>query len=381
MFASPEVQECMKSVIGWKNYYNALEIPPLPIALNASDSGEFYQQYHPALRLDIIKATIPKDRVLSDYLEDKVKDGITQMINDVVSTRKYDEYAKKTLANDILLDKYGWANDTIINQSRFVGFEIKTKLEAGLKMVIKSVGIQFTLPQSTPVKIYLFHSSKIDPVTTFDFTSLKGVQWNWVDEVMEMHSEHKDYSGGVWVVGYYQDDIAGQAINYTDFNWKKGPCTTCNGSRGIDKWRNLKRFMDIVPVYVPNANFTKGEMYDLNDSIATYTTSWGMNLKLTAECDLSRFFCEHRLSMKRALALKVVYMILKDIEYSQQINYIEESLKSLIIRDLEGDSETNYVNIVDQYNNELAAVNFDHSKMSDHCLPCNGPKGPRYKVA
>ena len=52
----------------------------------------------------------------------------------------------------------------------------------------------------------------------------------------------------------------------------------------------------------------------------------------------------------------------------------------MIIRDLEGDKDTNYINIVDQLKDEIKAINFDHSKLSQPCLPCKNSNAPIYGV-
>ena len=55
MIKSKKIEECFKGLIGWRNHYDATEIPDLPVGLNASSSNQFFQDIHPALRLDLIK--------------------------------------------------------------------------------------------------------------------------------------------------------------------------------------------------------------------------------------------------------------------------------------------------------------------------------------
>lgn len=374
MFVSDEVIECMKGLIGWRNHYDLTDIPALNVSLNSSETGEFYQDYHPALRLDLIKQSLPANRDLDSYLEEKIKTGITQLLNDVSQKRKYDEYAKRVLANDILLNKYGWVNDKITNQGRFVGFRIQVTDEVGLKMIIKKIGTQF-IGQTDPVDIYVYHTSKTDELFKKTVTPTGTGAWDWTEINTDLKSESKEYSRGYFYVGYYQDDLVGQAINYKDFDWNKGPCTSCDGGSRISKWRNLMKYMNIQPIYVPNASIDPlKKMFNVEDSFEVNDMNWGLNFNMSAECDLSTFFCEHRNSLKIGLGLKVTYLILKDMEFSQQINYIEESLKHLIIRDLEGDKDTNYVNIADRLNEEITNIVFDHSKISVMCLPCKKKK-------
>jgi hypothetical protein len=376
MFTSVRAIDRIKNLVGWKNHYDLTEVPALNPNLNISESGEYFQDFHPALRLDIIQACLPENRNLDDYLEEKREVGVSQLLGDIVSQRQYEQYAKKTLHKQTVLDKYGWIGDSILSNGRFVGFKVKTRFETGLNTVIKKIGIQVTQPQT--LKIYVFHSSKMDAVHTIDITIGTGVQWNWTDSDFSLFAEDQDISGGLWIIGYFQDDLIGSAIGYKQMNWINGPCSSCDGGTMINQWRIMNKYMKIVPFYVPAPNLNGNQMFDLNDTIEVYDNNFGLNLQVMSECDLTDFFIDNRFSLKRGLGLKVAYLILKDIEFSQESNFIEENLKSLIIRDLEGDKDTKYINLVDQLLNEIKGINFDLSKESAFCLPCNNNKGVTY---
>src|SRR5690606_36674249 len=104
----------------------------------------------------------------------------------------------------------------------------------------------------------------------------------------------------------------------------------------------------VYPIYVPFGNYEEGKMFDMNDVIYCSNQSFGLNLKFTVQCDLTDFFIQNKFVFKNLLALKVVYKILQDMKFSQQINYIEENIKMMIIRDLEGDIDTKLLNIPTQ---------------------------------
>jgi hypothetical protein len=172
------------------------------------------------------------------------------------------------------------------------------------------------------------------------------------------------------------------SINYTDFDWRIGGCGTCSqeGRRRKDFFRNLKKYTSIDPIYVPQANYIKGEMFDMRSAFNDYSKSWGMNFRMSIECDLSHFICSHKQHFVQSLGLKVAWDILNDIKFSQQINYVEEQLKMMIIRDLEGDKETNAINLHDKLKAAIEAIQFDFSKVSMHCLPCKDTQGVRSRV-
>ena len=384
MFNYKEIPAIFKNLIGWQDHYDTGVIPALSVDLTSSQSGQYYQQFHPALNLEVIKSSLPDNRTLENYLNDRRSAASIQMTNDIVIKRGYDKYATKTLANDVIIDRYGWSKDTILNVGRFVGFAIKPKLSIGLASVIKAIGFQQTASQN--VTFYLYHSSKHLPVETFTISSSGSNDFTWTNKELRLYAEDQNNTGGLWIVGYYQDDLDGQAINYSKLDWKNGPCGSCDGGQRLESFRNLRKYMSIEPIYVAGANLPEliddvRPMFDLNDMFYDLNTNHGVNFRISAECDLTNFVRDHKMAMTQLLGLKTAIMILEDIKHSLQINYIEEEMKAMIIRDLEGDKETNGLTMYDKYNMAMEQVNFDHSKKSAYCLPCESTKGAIYGVA
>ncbi|MDB0602163.1 hypothetical protein PL373_13595 [Tenacibaculum maritimum] len=381
MFDTTKLQNCLKNILGWKNHYDENEIPALNAELNESESGEFYQDYHPALRLDLISTSLPENRELNEYLNEKIQVGITQLGNQIFTEKKLTEFSKELLANGTIINGHGWANDVILNESRFVGLKIKTNSDIGFKAIINRLGFQFTQAQND-LKIYIYHSTKVDPVKTITLNSTQGMQWAWINDSIDLSFENDDMSEGYWIVGYYQDDISGQALQYKKLNWRTGFCGSCNGGIDLHRWNTIKKYVSIQPIYVPSASLdTDRKMFDLESSFSVYDNNFGINLNISAKCDLTSFLCDNKMLLKNALGLKVTHLILRDIKFSQQINRIEESLKHLIIRDLEGDKDTNYVNIVTQLSRAVKAVNIDTDNLSKACLPCTKKNRVKYGVA
>jgi len=369
MFTADKVIPAYKSLLGWRQHHDTDEIE-IDVALTETDSGEFYQQKHPALRLDIITATLPDNQDIDDYLAQKVGDSSVEMLNDLLQYRQINQYGKTLLKTSQLLNKYGWLNDKIVNENRFVGFQIRLRTASGIQAVINHIGLQFA--EVEEFKLYLFHSSKKEPIQEFDVTTTGTAQWDWTKANVSLTAfEDEQYNEGVFVLGYYQEDLVGNAINNTDFNWDKGACGGCNASN-YTEWRNISEYFLVYPLYVPQGSFIKGEMFDLNNAFYINNESYGMNLRLTTRCDLTNFFIENKFVFKNLLALKVTEMILNDMKFTPEINFIEESVKMMVIRDMEGDTETKMNNITRKYRNELKAVSFNISGINEKCLPCEG---------
>ena len=376
MFDATTVKDSYSNLLGWRQFHDTTEIE-LPPELITSESGEYYQQKHPALALNHIKATLPPNKDLAIYLDEVVADSSIEMFNDILQYRQGKQYAKSLLQKSVLLNRTGYINDGIVNRNRFVGFQLRVKAATGLRLVIDEIGLQFKNAET--FEMYLFHTSKEDYLQKFEVTTTGNGAWKWqVQELILQSFKSGEYHGGAFVLGYYQEDLTGMAINMSNFNWHKGECGSCNGSKKAN-WDAIKSYINVYPLYVPEGSYVKEKMFDIaEDAFFTPTESFGLNLKLTVDCDLTEFFIENKMTFKNLLALKVTHKILLMMQFSQETNYVEENLKMMIIRALEGDKETNYYNIPQQYRFELKGVQYDTAGINQSCLPCEAEvKAPR----
>lgn len=378
MTNSTDLKACLQNLIGWKQHFN--EEIEIAEGLTETETGEYYQDFHPALQLNIISQTLDRERDLDEYLAEKVETGITQLINDIESKRQ-SKGVKDLLASETVLNKYGWANDTIFNESRFVGFLFQPTEATSLSVVIKSLGLQISIAQDL-LKIYIYHSSQLEPLAINEVNVTKPISWNWIDKEIELYSRDKQVQGGTYFIGYYQDDLLGQAINYTDFDWNKGHCGTCDGGKMRAVWNNIKKYTKFMPIYVPTQNLNEDRfMFDENAVMIDPNKSWGMNFRISVNCNYTDFYCQNRKHLKNALGLKVAYLVLQDIKFSSQFNFVNDEMKNLIIRDLEGDKDTHEMGIALRLKKEIDNVYLDTSGLSRICLPCSETGGVDYGVA
>lgn len=366
MFRSEALIPVYKNLLGWRQHFDSSIV--LPSELTTTETGEYYQDKSPALRLDYIKATLFATQSLDVYLTQNVEAGINGIFNDILQYRQVRDYGKTLLEQAQLLNRLSWAGEGIINRSRFVGMQIKVRDQTALQLVINEVGIQLTGPQT--IKLYLFHSQLEEPIQEFEITTVNtSVQWDIKNFDLNTISPAK-FHGGVFILGYYQDDLVTQAVNYSNFDWNIGECQSCDGGSYYRAWTSVRKHFFVYPIYFPEGNFIKGKLPDMNLAQFSNSESFGLNMKFTVRCDLTEFFIQNKFAFKNLLALKVSHLILNDMKFCQETSYIEENLKHMIIRDLEGDKETNYLNISQQYRNEIKAVTFNISSINNRCLDC-----------
>lgn len=354
------------SLLGWRVHFDT-DAVNLDEDLLESDSGEYFQDFNPALRLDYIQSILSQGQDINDYLREKMGAAITGMFNDVLTKRQVSKYGKTLLEQSTLLNRYAWSGDRIVNLGRFVGFQIQLRDVSGLQAIINEIAIQ--LDGEDEIPLFLFHSSQREPLEVITMTTLSTSQaWRKVDIALNS-MEPALFSGGVFVLGYYQDDLATQAINYSNFNWSVGECGNC-GTNYHDIWKSIRNHYFVYPIYVAAGDFEFGEMFDLKKAQFSNDTSWGLNLRVSVHCDLTDFFVRNRLAFKNLLGLKTAWLILGDMKVSQETNHVQESLRDIAIREVEADRDTKAFAIARQYNDELAAVTFNISGINSRCLGC-----------
>lgn len=367
MFDTSDITK-LKGVVGWRQHFNTDIVVTAPQL--ESSSGRYFQEMHPALRLDKIKTCLDKGQDINAYLDEVEESGIKQALTMIRSERLGEQATKDILVNDTIYSKYGSVSDGILNEGYFVGYCIEMKEEIGLMARILSVGLH-TVDDSS-LKLYIFHSSKSQHIGEIDITSTaKSVTWTNAD--FRIFSE-EDIQGGEYYIGYYQDDLTSKAINYEAFDWQKGPCEGCDNGVLKTKWRNLNLHLNGISSFYVVDPPVAGTLWEKESLTWVNNRTWGLNLKLSVECNLNRFVEEHAHLLDEVIGLSVAERVLSMMKYAMTINSFEENLKVMAIREYDGDKETNMLNINQRLAKAVKAISFDMSKLSAPCLNCFGKK-------
>lgn len=373
MFNPTTIQNCMTSLLGWRNDANP-DVPQITDPnLLQTDSGLIYNDFHPLLTIENITNTIPEDKTINDYLNEKVNSGINKAMTKVVLEKKLNESTKTLLNSSKLFDGIGRFQDTVISNGRFVGVELEIFPTYGAKVIIDKIGLQFTQTQ-TNLPIYIFHTSQIDPIQTITASTTKSnsLEWLTLSQTIDLSYLSDNYdSGGMFYIGYFQDDISGQAIK-KEFNFLQGPCNTCRGgSNAMKVWNERLNFVRIVPVEVSNSDLNGTQMFDYTKRKYNATNNFGLNFGVTVQCDISQYLCEQKLVLTDLIGKQVAVDILNDMKHSTRLNRLANVSQNMIIRDLDGDQETFEPGLSKRLSDSVKAVDFDFSKIDSPCLPCN----------
>ena len=417
MFDAATIQAGFSTLIGWRESENT-ELPPLTAALKTSTSGLYFNDSHPLATIENLDATgpnydgvahatysAPTTYALNDvvryngvtyislanantghtpstsptwwkaqfnnYLEQLTNTAIINMVQRVIVDKQLTGASKALLDEVKLFDRDGRITSTIIPQSRFVGFELRAKNYEGLVATIRQIGYQFSEVQAG-LKIYLFHSSQSTAVATYTLTTTTANSMQWFAPVgfdLNFCKYSKTDAGGAWYIGYYEDDISGQAIN-RDIDLTVEPCGTCwADAYNYFAWQMRNRFFRITPCVFENKYLNGTSLPDLDGCGYIGNMNFGMNLGLSVYCDLTDFFVSNKALFTRALWKQMAHDVIRSIAFSTRMDGITQTLRSDAYVELKGDPTRPYKSGLEyELTKEYEALNISISDVNSPCL-------------
>lgn len=434
-----EICEALKNVCGWEQSYDPAKA--IDDNLTQTESGLYFQGAHPLLTLDNMAAIMPDDwglqypvwdaitewkankvvqygtdndgkklywvakldnvgeeptdgslywgkyNILSDYLERLTRNGIATAIQTFTQIKQLDKETRNLLERRTFFDGAGRIRATLQNNHKLVGFEIVPVRAMGVTAKIEKIGLQMTGGTGV-VRMYLFHSSQIDPIKTFDlnFTVTNGgFQWFPVDDCYLPYMSDKNNSGGSWFLCYNQDELpAGmEAINVSK-DWSREPCGTCNiGS--VEVWRELTKYLQITP-FMYNAPETFAdypELWDIAYTMYTNTRNYGLNCEITVGCDLTDFVISQRNLFQTVIQRQVAAIALRTLAMNPNVRVNRNqsnASRTDILYELDGNtSGVRPGGLGYDLKKAYEALRIDTQGLDRICLSCNN-RGVKYRT-
>ena len=277
------------------------------------------------------------------------------------------ETATELLAEVKMFDGSGNKNDKIVKQGRFCGFKITGKYQ-DIALLIKSIGFQATQTQ-TKLPIYVYHSSKEEYVYKFEIDYTKANSFQFISIIRKTLSS---IEGGYWIIGYYDEDVQGQAIN------KSQIFTGCSSCGLVDYFSKWNKYVTIQPFYVTADNLDGTNKWIEQAEINIDNTNLGLNIQFSLYCDYSGLFSRNAEIFTDALGAKIALTFLEDIFYTAQKNQtaIVDAQKAGWAL---GDPQKREGGMYDVYKKSIKALDFSTSELSPVCLPCK-QNGLRLKI-
>lgn len=434
-----EICEALKNVCGWEQSYDPAKA--IDDNLTQTESGLYFQGAHPLLTLDNMEAIMPDDwgiqypvwdaltqwkqnkvvqygndtngnklfwkakadnvgeeptedslfwskyNILSDFLERMTRNGIATAIQTFTQIKQLDKETRNLLERRTFFDGAGRIRATLQNNHRLVGFEIVPVRAMGVTAKIEKIGLQMTGGTGV-VRMYLFHSSQIDPIKTFDlnFTVTNGgFQWFPLNDCYLPYISDKNNAGGAWFLCYNQDELpAGmEAINVSK-DWSREPCGTCNmGS--VEVWRELTKYLQVTP-FMYNAPETFAEypeLWDIAYTMYTRTQNYGLNCEITIGCDLTDFIISQRQIFQTVIQRQVAAIALRTLAMNPNVRVNRNQSNATrmdILYELDGNtSGVRPGGLGYDLKKSYEALQIDTQGLDRICLACNN-RGVRYRT-
>ena len=439
MYRIKEIQDALLHVVGWEQSFDPAKA--IDTYLTQTESGLYFQGAHPLLTLDNMAAIMPDDwgiqypvwdaltqwkknkvvqygndtngnkffwkakadnvgeeptedslfwskyNILSDFLERMTRNGIATAIQTFTQIKQLDKETRNLLERRTFFDGAGRIRATLQNNHKLVGFEIVPVRAMGVTTKIEKIGLQMT-GATGKVRMYLFHSSQIDPVKTFDldFTVTNGgFQWFPLTDCYLPYISDENNAGGSWFLCYNQDELpAGmEAINVSK-DWSREPCGTCNiGS--VQFWRELTKYLQVTP-FMYNAPETFAEypeLWDIAYTMYTRTQNYGLNCEITIGCDLTDFIISQRQIFQTVIQRQVAAIALRMLAMNPNVRVNRNQSNATrmdILYELDGNtSGVRPGGLGYDLKKSYEALQIDTQGLDRICLACNN-RGVRYRT-
>lgn len=423
MIRIADIQDKLLHLVGWKQNYDLSNIT-LSDNLTQTESGMYFQQIHPLLTLDNLQSIAPdfqnynwqvydtnkayksgevvrmedslykaiqdvpiktsisdadywiETNPFSEWLEDKTKASIVKLVNKFINMKLADKASKSLIENKTLFDGTGRLTNKIENRNRLVGFEIDTVRSKGVTVKIDKIGLQMTEPGS--YTIYIFHSSNPEPIYTLTFEKTKANSLEWFkpkDDILLPYESINTDAGGSWYLVYKQSELPenAQAI-YKDRDWSTGPCKACSRSEFL-AYQAWSKYIEVHPFYI-----SEDEEFDPEAMNFTYDKNYGINLEVSAYCDLTDFIIKQRAMFQDVLSKQVAIDFLREFAYNPNVRTNRHSINASkldILAELDGDSSSmRQSGLSYELDIALKALSISTQGLDRICLPCvnNGIK-------
>lgn len=439
MYRLKEIQDALLHVVGWEQSYDPAKA--IDNYMTETESGLYFQGAHPLLTLDNMAAIMPDDwgiqypvwdaltqwkqnkvvqygndtngnklfwkakadnvgeeptedslfwskyNILSDFLERMTRNGIATAIQTFTQIKQLDKETRNLLERRTFFDGAGRIRATLQNNHKLVGFEIVPVRAMGVTAKIEKIGLQMTGGTGV-VRMYLFHSSQIDPIKTLDlnFTVTNGgFQWFPLTDCYLPYISDENNAGGSWFLCYNQDELpAGmEAINVSK-DWSREPCGTCNiGS--VEVWRELTKYLQVTPFmyHAPETFAEYPELWDIAQTLYTRTQNYGLNCEITIGCDLTDFVISQRAIFQTVIQRQVAAIALRTLAMNPNVRVNRNqsnASRTDILYELDGNtSGVRPGGLGYDLKKAYEALRIDTQGLDRICLSCNN-RGVKYRT-
>ena len=436
MYRLKDIQKELATLVGWRQSYD--RDAKIDESLTMSDSGVMFQDVHPLVTLRNIESIMPLDyylrypeyrdtdtykpgdkvvygkdvltlrpdvweaitenvgvepsdgdnwkryNPLSDYLRELNERAITNTVTRFINEKLIAGETKTLLERTNFFDGSGKINNEIDPTDSIVGYEILPVRSMGVTTKIEKIGLQFNKPGR--VKLYLMHTSQVDPIKTFDLNYTKNGSYQWFDvgsDVLLPYMSEETSPGGLWYLCYDQKELplGMYAINVSK-DFSRDPCGTCNiGS--VQAWRELTKYIRVSPYRVDSTQSEDGvKIWNIEMNMYTSAICYGLNVQLSVGCDITDFIIQSKYAFTHAVSLQMASYVLRELALNPNVRQNANQLnidRETLLYEVDGNSQGRAQGIGYELKKAFEALSIDTKGMDRICLSCRN-NGIRFKA-
>lgn len=417
-----EIKNAFLGLVGFSDDMSA-HTQKLQASLKRSLSGTYFQDAHPLITLQVLEEIAPRNLSLDRFAEvvngsaynvgdivksadkiymaiadtvytgvfdanweetnlfsiwllSKVQATIVKVVQTVLSNSAIDLDAKHTLTEDVLFTGAGYIKDVIPNSNNLVGLIVEPRFMNGISLKINRIGLQSTVPGD--LMLYIFHSSSNLPVKIVKLVKTKFDTFEWTN-TDDLVLTNYDYApNGYWIFAYNQNDLealGSQAIKNT-VNLRQ-LCSTCRHTAG------LQSFIDVLAFKTDNTGFSN-TLWEQNNNLYYTDTNFGLNLDISAVCDFTSIFINHKTDFINLVKLQFAVDMLREFVYNANARVNRTAAiasRADVLYALDGDTSKFSRRSGLSYDLERAynAFEINTKGLNTRCLPCKR-NGVKYKT-
>lgn len=306
--------------------------------------------------------------------------AVSNLFAEVVKRKKLGGLAKAIKEKMVLFNGGGSKNNLIVNDGSGVGFEITPQSAEGLLTIINAIGIQSSVAQTGDdgIRYYLYHSERNSAIASWRKDITNAYTFNWSDltngEATPSYNAIMQYLNentiGKYFIMYYQDDLVGSALSKA-FDCSNAPCYGCDGTNTA-LYNLWSEWVTMRSIKVPATSLKEDRtLFDVDNITYGIPTNWGLNMQITARCDLTNLIIYSMPLYADVFAMQLAKEYLCVIAMSSNINPTNNQIQVQARAQLDEKFPGSWIR---QYNDSIEALNIDLSGFSKSCQPCTDKK-------
>lgn len=298
----------------------------------------------------------------SHYFRRKLNQAYMDSVRMVINRKLGLSSEAKTVLNKISIYEGRGTKDFIPKNSRFVGWKVLLH-KANLTFTLNQVAVQ--LSEGQTLNLYIYKANQSTPYKIVPLT------FNTPFSMQSFVIEETAFSSGVtaseFYIGYYEDDLVGNAIK-RDIDTISMTAGCCNNA-SYRFFQQYNQYVNFRAFYVDDTDLDmvgRTLSWTEDREMVTTMTNFGINMTFTVTCDLTELIIEQKYLFFELVIQNLLTLLLTELVNSTRNNDTANMLRGLVLSN--GNIQT-YLKIEqDRLEKRLSEVSLDVNNLDSVCL-------------